>query len=84
MWRPVKATKSDVLSFFEEMEVVTSRMLMDRFEYAYETARGRLRKLHKEGLIEPLFESGTWGLTRKGERRLMYYEEQRQKDRAFL
>lgn len=76
VWRPIKATKREVLSFFEEVEVVTSHMLMDRFGYAYKTARNRLAALHREGLIESLFVRGTWGLTKKGERRLMYYEQQ--------
>ena len=76
VWRPIKATKKEVLSFFEEAEVVTSRMLMDRFGYAYETARHRLAALHRERLIEPLFERGTWGITKKGERRLLYLEQQ--------
>jgi len=42
IWRPIKATRKEVLSFFEEREVVMSRMLMDRFDYAYKTARNRL------------------------------------------
>jgi len=76
VWHPVLATKKEVLSFFEEVDVVTSRMLMDRFDYAYSSARNRLAALYREGLIEPLFVRGTWGLTRKGERRLIYYEQQ--------
>ena len=76
VWRPIKATKREVLKFFDEKEVVTSWMLMDRFEYTYKTARDRLYRLHREGLIEPLFIRGTWGLTQKGVRRLMYYERQ--------
>jgi len=75
-WRPYKASKREVLSFFEEREIVSVYSLMDRFEYSYEGARSRIKLLHREGLIEPLFERGTWGLTRKGERRLMYYEQQ--------
>ena len=76
IWHPIIATKKEVLKFFEEREVVTSRDLMDRFGYTHSSARDRLLKLHKEGLIEPLLVRGTWGLTRKGERRLIYYEQQ--------
>lgn len=57
--------QKEVLKFFEEQEVVTSRDLMDRFGYTYSSAKDRLLKLHKEGLIEQLFVRGTWGLTRK-------------------
>jgi len=66
----------EVLSFFEEREVVTIHSLIDKFGYCYKGAESRLRLLHREGLIEPLFVRGTWGLTRKGERRLIYYEQQ--------
>ena len=75
-WRPFLATKKEVLAFFEEREVVGIYSLIDRFDYAYSSARNRLAALYREGLIEPLFVRGTWGLTRKGERRLIYYEQQ--------
>jgi len=75
-WRPYKATKKEVLSLFEEIEVVTVRSLMDRFDYSYEGARSRIKSLHREGLIESLLDKGSWGLTKKGERRLMHYEHQ--------
>ena len=73
-WHPYKASKREVLSFLEEREVVTVYSLMDRFGYSYNGAKGRIYVLHKEGLIQPLFERGTWGLTKKGEMRLMHYE----------
>jgi hypothetical protein len=76
-WRPYKASKREVLAFFEEREVVTIHSLMDRFGYSYYGARNRLRGLYQEGLIEPLFERGTWGLTQKGVRRLMHYEQRK-------
>ena len=76
-WRPYKASKREVLAFFEEREVVTIHSLMDRFGYLYKGAEKRIYLLHKEGLIEPLFERGTWGLTRKGERRLIAYEQRK-------
>jgi predicted HTH transcriptional regulator len=74
-WRPYKATKREVLAFFEEMEVVTIRSLMDRFGYTYKGAQSRIYLLYGEGLIEHLIERGTWGLTTKGGRRLMHFEQ---------
>lgn len=74
-WRPYKATKREVLSFFAEREVVTARSLMDKFGYTYHGAYRRIGLLHREGLIEPLLERGSWGLTKKGERRLLHYEQ---------
>ena len=75
-WRPWKATKREVLAFFEERGIVTIHSLMHRFGYTYNGAQSRIYGLQREGLIEHLFESGTWGITKKGERRLMYYEQQ--------
>jgi len=75
-WRPYIATKKEVLAFFEEIEVVMVRSLIDKFDYSYEGARSRIKLLLREGLIEPLFERGTWGITKKGERRLLYYDHQ--------
>jgi len=76
VWHPILATKKEVLKFFEEEEVITSRMLMNKFDYRYGSARNRLAALHREGLIESLFQRGTWGLTNKGVRKLMYFEQQ--------
>ena len=73
-WRPFLATKKEVLFFLAEEEIVTIRSLMDNFGYTYGGAYKRLYLLHREGLIAPLMKRGTWGLTNKGERRLMYYE----------
>ena len=64
------------MALFEKRGVVSIRTLMEWFGYTYTGARQRLCHLRREGLIEPLFERGTWGLTRKGERRLIYYEQQ--------
>lgn len=76
MWRPYKATKKEVLAFFEEIEVVKIRSLMDKFDYSYEGAWSRIKSLLREELIEPLLDKGTWGITKKGERRLLYYDHQ--------
>jgi len=63
-----------VLFFFRESGVVTVHSLMSRFGYSYQGAKKRIYLLHKEKLIEPLLEEGTWGITRKGEERSNYYE----------
>lgn len=73
-YRPFLATKKEVLAFFDEREVVTIHSLIDKFGYRYKGAESRLRLLHREGLIEPLRDRGTWGITRKGERRLIHYD----------
>lgn len=72
-WHPYKATKIEVLSFFLEREIVTCRDLMDRFDYSYQGARDRLWRLHREKLIEPLFERGTWGITELAIKKLDYF-----------
>ncbi|GAI46725.1 unnamed protein product [marine sediment metagenome] len=59
-WRPFLATKKEVLFFFAEKEVVTIYSLMDNFGYTYFGAQKRLYLLHREGLIAPLMERGTW------------------------
>ena len=62
-WRPYKATGREVLAFFEEVEVVTIRSLMDRFGYSYNDAQSRIYLLYNEGLIEHLIERRSWELT---------------------
>jgi len=73
-WRLYLAIKKEVLFFFAEEEIVTIRSLMDNLDYTYRGACERIYLIHREGLIAPLMKRGTWGLTNKGERRLMYYE----------
>jgi hypothetical protein len=64
-WRPYKATKREVLSFFEEKEVVTIRSLMDRFGYSYNGAQSRIYLLLLQALIEPLIDTGSWAHTKR-------------------
>jgi len=49
-WCPYKASKREVLAFFEEREAVTIHSLIDRFGYSYEGAKKRIYLLHREGL----------------------------------
>lgn len=72
-WRPFKARKIDVLDFIHKKEEVTAYDLVDRFDYSYKGARNRLWLLHREKLIQPLFQRGAWGLTELATQRLEYY-----------
>ena len=73
-WRPYKAIKIDVLDFIHLKEVVTVYDLMDRFDYSYKGAKNRLYLLHRQKLIQPLFQRGTWGLTELVMKKLEYYK----------
>lgn len=73
-WRPYKATKIDVLDFIHMKEAVTAYGLVDRFDYSYKGAKQRLWLLHREKLIEPLFQRGTWGITELAAKKLDYYK----------
>jgi len=58
-WHPYKATKIDVLDFIHMKEIVRAYDLVDRFNYSYKGAKQRLWLLHREKLIQPLFQWGT-------------------------
>jgi len=73
-WRPYKASKKEVLSLIEEKEAATIYDLVERFDLSYKGAANRLYLIHRERLIQPLFQRGTWGLTRLGDERLAYWE----------
>lgn len=73
-WRPYKARKIDVLDFIHMKEAVTAHDLVDRFDYTYKGAKKRLCLLHREKLIQPLFQRGTWGLTELAFQRLEHYK----------
>ena len=73
-WRRYKASKIDVLDFIHMKEAVTAYNLVDGFDYSYKGAKQRLWLLHREKLIQPLFQRGTWGLTEKAYCKLDYYE----------
>jgi len=55
-------------------EIVTAYDLVDRFSYSYKGAKQRLWLLHREKLIEPLFQRGTWGITELAAKKLDYYK----------
>ena len=69
-------TKQEILSFIREQEVVWIETLSKRFGYTYWGAVSRLKRLCKEGLIEPLYSrglnQGRYMLTGGGDSRLDY------------
>ena len=73
-WRPYKARKIDVLDFIHLKGAVTVHDLIDEFDYSYWGAARRIYLLHKEKLIQPLFQRGTWGITELAAKRLEYYK----------
>lgn len=72
-WHPWKATKIDVLEFIYVKGAVTAYDLVDEFDYSYQGAKDRLWQLHREKLIQPLFQRGTWGITELAAKKLEYY-----------
>lgn len=71
-WRPVRATKLEVLSFIREQEVVSIPILMDWFGYSYSGANKRLYFLKREKLVVNI-DRGEWVLTEAGARKLNHY-----------
>jgi Mn-dependent DtxR family transcriptional regulator len=71
-WRPVKATKLEVLHFIRRRKLVGWWDLREYFRYTDKSAIGRLYRLKKAGLIAN-FGRGQYTLTDEGSRRLRYY-----------
>lgn len=71
-----RATKIQVLKLMADKEIVSWRDLAEHFGYPYQTAKARLWRLQKEGLVSKLVVvRGKWVLTEAGYRRLAYYGE---------
>ncbi len=68
----VKADKLTILQFIKQKRLIWVYELVEKFKYTDYSARGRLKRLKKEGLvINPT--RGCWELTGEGYRRLRYY-----------
>jgi len=68
--------KVDILKLFDKMTLVGAVELVNEFRYTELSARNKLARLKKEGLIEPaITEKGKWVLSVKGEKRLNYLRE---------
>ena len=71
-WRPVRATKLEVLDFIRNQEVVSIQSLMDWFGYSYKGAAERLRLLKRDKLVVNI-DRGEWVLSEAGARKLNHY-----------
>ena len=69
-------TKLEILTFIRDQEVVWIETLCAQFDYTYWGAVSRLKRLCKEGLVEPLYakglNQGRYLLTTRGSERLDY------------
>ena len=73
-WRPWKATKLEVLNAIHKKEAATAHDLMELFGYSYQGARNKLWLLHRQKLVAPLFQRGTWGITELAADKLNHYK----------
>lgn len=71
--------KLKILTFIRDQEVIWVSELVSEFGYAYWGAVSRLKRLRKQGLIEPLYtrglNQGRYVLTNKGLERIKYLTE---------
>ena len=70
-WRPYRATKLEILTFFYLKRMVFIYMLVEEFGYTYSSAVYRLRLLKKQGLVTNNVR-GMWVLTSKGVDKLFF------------
>ncbi len=80
-------TKLEILTFIRDQEVVWIKTLCAQFGYTYWGAVSRLKRLCKEGLVEPLYvkglNQGRYLLTTRGSDRLDYLiENEKNKQQA--
>jgi len=73
MHTKVLASKLQVLEFMSERRIVWIYEIEQKFGYTYYSAKNRLRRLKKEGLVINMTR-GSWELTEEGYRRLRYYK----------
>ena len=79
---PTKATKIQVMLFIRKKDIVEAYDLVERFNYAPESARCRLWRLEQKGLVERVtVDSKTFCLTVEAHRRLEYHERQARRER---
>jgi len=68
----IKATKLQVLEFIEERRLVWVYEIEQKFGYTDRSARKRLERLKKDGLVINMTR-GCWELTVEGYRKLRHY-----------
>ena len=72
--KEIRANKRDVLNLIKRKEVVEASDLVSEFGYTVKSARTRLYRLNKGGLVEKLgTRRGAYCLTPEAYRRLDYY-----------
>ena len=73
--KAVRATKIQTLLFIRSKEVVGTSDLVEKFGYSPNTARNKLNRLAKKGLLEKVsVESEAYCLTVEAYRRLEHYD----------
>jgi len=73
-WRPYRATKLEILEFFDIKSMVFIYLLVEEFGYTYLSAQKRLGLLKKEGLVTNNVR-GMWVLTSEGVNKLLFLRE---------
>jgi len=68
----IKANKLQVLEFIKERQLIWVYELVQEFGYTDRSARDRLYRLKKAGLVINMTR-GCWELTEEGYRKLRYY-----------
>jgi len=72
---PTKATKIQVMLFIRKKDIVEAFDLVERFNYAPESARSRLHRLEQQDLVERVtVDSKAFCLTVEAHRRLEYHD----------
>jgi hypothetical protein len=72
MYRRIKCTKEDLLRYIHKRGMVENWEIDQKYRYADGTARHKLNRLKKQGLVINL-EADHWELTVDGIKRLRYY-----------
>jgi len=72
MYRRIKCTKEELLKYIRERGMVENWEIDQKYDYADGTARHKLNRLKKQGLVINL-EADHWELTVDGIYRLNYY-----------
>jgi len=72
MAKVIKADKLAVLEFIMGKRLIWVYELVEKFKYTDKSARERLRRLKKQGLVINMTR-GCWELTEEGYRKLRYY-----------
>jgi len=73
--KAIRASKNDVLKFIRRKEIIEVNDLVEEFGYSLPTARNKIIRLEKAGLVEKLgARRGAYCLTSEAHGRLEYYE----------